>query len=396
MSKNYSSSDDYPSWPVYSEEERKAVDEILQSGKVNYWTGDECKKFEKDYREHLGLKYAVALMNGSLGLELALYSIGINAGDDVIVPSRTFIATASSVVIRGGRPVFADIDPVSQNITVDTIKAVITPATKAIITVHLAGWPCDMEPIMALAHEKGIKVIEDCAQAHGAVYKGRNVGSIGDVSVFSFCQDKIISTGGEGGMLVTNDRETYEKAWSYKDHGKSLNTNKSSENEAGFTWPHKSIGSNYRMTEMQAAIGRIQLKKLAGWVEVRQRNAALLTKGFSRIDGLRVTVPGSDLKHSYYKYYAFVETGRLRPSWTTNQIIAGVNSGGISCSSGSCSEVYLEKSFQDLGFYPKNNHEIARQLGNTSIMFQVHPTLEETHIEKCIEVVTRVMKSAVL
>jgi len=187
----------FPPWPHYEEDEISSTMLTLKSGRVNYWTGQEGRQLEDEFAAFVGTNYAVALMNGTVALEAALIALGMGPGDEVIVASRTFIASASCVLIRGGRPVMADVDPVSQNITADTVLAVLTPMTRGIIAVHLAGWPCDMDPILALARSKGLWVVEDCAQAHGAVYKGRPVGSMGDVAAFSFCQDKIITTGGE-------------------------------------------------------------------------------------------------------------------------------------------------------------------------------------------------------
>ncbi|HDL00615.1 MAG TPA: DegT/DnrJ/EryC1/StrS family aminotransferase, partial [candidate division Zixibacteria bacterium] len=332
-------SKEFPKWPVYSKDERNAVEAVLESGKVNYWTGSECIRFEEEYAKYLDVKYAISLANGTTALDLALHSIGVGKGDDVVVPSKTFIATASSVVIRGARPVFADIDPDSQNITVDTIKSVITPDTRAIIAVHFAGWPCDMDPILEFARDNEILIIEDCAQAHGAQYKNKNIGSLSDVAVFSFCQDKIISTGGEGGMFVTNNIEFYEKAWSYKDHGKSAKTRERTGSGNGHLWVHNSIGTNYRMTEMQASIGRIQLRKLNEWVGIRQRNAQILSDGFSQIPGLRIVSPEKNIQHAYYKYYVFVENEMLKPEWDVNHIISEINLDSTPCFRGGCSEV---------------------------------------------------------
>ena len=253
-------------WPVFDEDEIDAVTRVLKSGRVNYWTGEECQAFEREFAAHCGAEYPISLANGTVALELALYAFGIGPGDEVIVPSRTFIASASCAVARGAKPVVADIDPVSQNLTADTIRAVMTRQTKAVIAVHLAGWPCDMDPIMDLAKAHGIIVIEDCAQAHGATYKGRPIGSLGDGAAFSFCQDKIMTTGGEGGMFVTSDEVAWENAWAYKDHGKSYEAVFHRQHSPGFRWLHTSFGTNWRMTEMQAAIGRHQLTKLAGWV----------------------------------------------------------------------------------------------------------------------------------
>lgn len=381
-------------WPFYGEDEVAAVAEVLRTGKVNYWTGDQGRKFEEEYAEYLGCQYAIALANGTVALELALYALGIGAGDEVITSSRTFIASASCAVARGAIPVIADIDPVSQNITVDSIERVVSPKTKAIIVVHLAGWPCDMDEIMAFADARGIKVIEDCAQAHGATYKGRPVGSMGHVAAFSFCQDKIISTGGEGGLMVTNDENIWKKAWAYKDHGKSYDAVYHRQHPPGFRWLHETFGTNWRMTEMQSAIGRIQLRKLDSWVSARRRNASILTACLSDTPGIRLAIPGIHIGHAYYKYYAFVESEGFRDDWDRNRVMEVINHHGVPCFSGSCGEIYLEKAFSSIGIGPIGRMSVARELGETSLMFQVHPTLDAAEIELAGNVVKQVIEQA--
>ncbi len=382
-------------WPLYAADEIEAVSQVLASGRVNYWTGDEARAFERDYAEHTGCRHAIALANGTAALELALYALGIGAGDEVVVPSRSFIACASCAVMRGCIPVCAEVDPASQNLTADTIRAVLSPRTRAIIAVHLAGWPCDMDSIMALARQHDLTVIEDCAQAHGATYRGRPVGSIGNAGVFSFCQDKIITTGGEGGMLVTNDAAVWAKAWSYKDHGKSYDAiyNRPAPGPGLFNWIHESFGTNWRMTEMQAAIGRIQLRKLGGWCAARRRNAAALAQALSRVPALRLTVPRDGIGHAYYKYYAFIRSEALKAEWNRDRIVEAVNAEGVPCSVGSCSEIYLEKAFPG-SMRPAERFKIARQLGETSLMFMVHPTLSEPDMSDVARAVEKVMRRA--
>ena len=378
-------------WPSFTPEEAEAVQHVLLSNKVNYWTGIEGREFEKEFAVYTGCRYAIALANGTVALELALYALGIGPNDEVIVTPRTFIASASCIVMRGAIPVLADVDPVSQNITVGTIRPLITPRTKAIICVHLAGWPCDMDPIMGLAREHGLKVIEDCAQAHGATYKGRPVGSLGDVAAFSFCQDKIMTTGGEGGMLTTNDTALWEKAWAFKDHGKSYDAIYNRQHPPGFRWLHESFGTNWRLTEMQSAIGRLQLRKLSEWTYTRQKYASILTDALTKIHAFRVTVPPSEIGHAYYKYYVFLRTELLLSGWNRDRIMAAINEEGVPCYSGSCSEIYLEKAFTNTSWVPKNRLPIAKELGETSLMFLVHPTLTEADIHKTCDVIGSVM-----
>lgn len=383
----------FPPWPSFTEEEAEAVRQILLSNKVNYWTGNEGRAFEKEFAAWLGCKYAIALANGTVALDLALKVLGIGSGDEVVVTPRTFLASASCIVNAGAVPVFADVDPDSQNINAKTIREVLSPRTRAIICVHLAGWPCEMDEIMALAEERGIHVIEDCAQAHGAKYKGRAVGTIGHVGAWSFCQDKIMTTGGEGGMLTTNIEALWSRAWSYKDHGKSWDAVYNRPHPPGFRWLHDSFGTNWRLTEMQSAIGRIQLRKLSQWVETRRKNALSLTRCFSRIPALRVAGPPAEIEHSYYKYYVFVRPEMLKNDWNLDRVLEAINAEGVPCFTGSCSEIYLEKAF-DNGLRPQQRLKIAKELGETSLMFLVHPTLTEVNIFETCRVVEKVMSSA--
>lgn len=381
-------------WPHFDEDEVLAAAAVLQSGKINQWTGKEVQTFQDEFAAVCGVKHGIALANGTVALEMALRCFGVGPGDEVIVTPRTFIASASCAVVQGARPVFADVDRSSQNVTAATTREMITPRTKAIIAVHLAGWPCEMEAIMALAAEQDLVVIEDCAQAHGAQYKGKLVGSFGHAAAFSFCQDKIMTTGGEGGMLLTNNDDVWEAAWSFKDHGKSYDAVYRREHTPGFRWLHESFGTNWRMTEMQAAIGRRQLKKLPDWVAVRRRNAAILTEAFSRIAGLRVTIPPEHVTHSYYKYYVFIQTERLKAGWDRDRIMNAVAAKGVPCFSGSCSEIYLEKAFDGNGFRPAERLPVALELGETSLMFLVHPTLTEDNMKTVVKAVERVMMEA--
>lgn len=381
-------------WPFFDKDEIEAALAPLKSGKVNYWTGSEGREFEREFAAYCGVKYAVAVANGTLALELALYALEIGPGDEVITTCRTFIASASCIVMRGATPVIADVDPVSQNITAETIRPYITPRTKAIICVHLAGWPCDMDPILDLAKEYGLKVIEDCAQCHGATYKGRPVGSLGDVAAFSFCQDKIMTTGGEGGMLTTNNEAVWRKAWEYKDHGKSYDAVYNRQHPPGFRWLHESFGTNWRLTEMQSAIGRIQLRKLPEWTRVRRQNADILSGCLSRIPALRVTIPPEEIGHAYYKYYVFVRSEMLNVGWDRDRIMNAIIAEGIPCYSGSCSEVYLEKAFVNSGLHPAERLAVAKVLGETSLMFLVHPALTDQDMLDTCKAVEKVLSKA--
>jgi dTDP-4-amino-4,6-dideoxygalactose transaminase len=381
-------------WPVFAEDERRASDAVLASGRVNYWTGGECGLFEQEFAKRAGCEHAIALANGTLALELALRALGIGAGDDVITPSKTFIASASCAVAVGARPVVCDVDPDSQNLTAETVRAALTPGTRAVVAVHLAGWPCELEPLAALCREKGIALVEDCAQAHGAAYRGRPVGSTGVVSAFSFCQDKIMTTGGEGGMLVTNDRALWLRAWAYKDHGKSWASVFEREHPPGFRWQHEGFGSNFRLTEMQAAIGRVQLGKLDDWVAARRRNAAALIAGLKGVPALRVPLPPAHIFHSYYRVYAQVDPAGLREGWDTLRVIEAINREGIPCQQGGCSEIYRERAFVDAGLAPEKPLPVASRLSETSLVFLVHPTLAESDMRDAAQAVAKVMRVA--
>ncbi|MCX7121210.1 MAG: DegT/DnrJ/EryC1/StrS aminotransferase family protein [Gammaproteobacteria bacterium] len=380
------------SWPCFSTEEIDAVTCVLKSGKVNYWTGDECKQFEKEFATYFGVKHAIALMNGTVALEAALHALDIGPGDDVIVPCRTFIASASAVVRCGARPIVADIDLNSQNITVDMIRAAMTSSTKAIMCVHLAGWPCDMPVIMEFARENNLYVIEDCAQSHGAKVNGQYAGSFGDISTFSFCQDKIMTTGGEGGMLVTDNEVLFKKAWSYKEHGKDYDAALQKEQANGFRWLHEKFGTNLRMTEMQAAIGRVQLRKIAGWIQKRQHFAAMYDAAFQKIEAFRVLTPPENIHHAYYKYYVFIAPEKLKQGWSRDRIMHSLNERGVPCFTGSCPEIYLEKAFSKKNYKPKNHLVNARKLGKTSLMFLVNPFFSEKNIECVISEIQAVME----
>lgn len=384
----------FPSWPFFSDEEIAAVSNVLQSGKVNYWTGEQCRLFEQEYAKAIGTKYAVSLMNGTVALEAALYALDIGSGDEVITTCRTFIASASSIVLRGAKPIFADVDIDSQNITAQSIERVLSPRSKAIITVHLAGWPCDMEAILALAKRNNLYVIEDCAQAHGAALQNRMVGSWGDVAAFSFCQDKIITTGGEGGMITTNHEDVYKKIWAFKDHGKSYDAVHHRNHPPGFRWLHESFGTNLRMTELQAVIGRLQLKKLTTWIMIRRRNARILNRALMKLPALRLAAIPQNVYHAYYKYYVFIRLERLKPNWDRDRIVEAINTRGVACFSGSCSEIYREKAFMQAHLEPESRLPNAKLLGETSLMFLVHPTLTENDMNIMAEVIVEIINQA--
>lgn len=378
-------------WPSFSDEEANAVRDVLLSNRVNQWTGEHVRAFEREFASYSGTQYAVAVANGTLALELCLRAIDLAQGDEVIVTPRTFLASASSIAIAGGFPVFADVDPHSQAITAETIEPLITEKTRAIIVVHLGGYPADLDPIMDLAAENNLVVIEDCAQAHGARYKNRSVGSIGHLGAWSFCQDKIMTTGGEGGMVTTNSAVYEEKMWAFKDHGKSRVAMAKPADNPGFKWIHDTLGSNWRMLEMQAVIGRMQLKQIDTWQQRRQQNAERIHDHVKAYEWLRIPEsPGPGSRQAYYKCYVFVEPETLPEGWTRDLIIERLLALGVPAYSGSCSEVYREKAFEPLGCAPAQPLSVAHALGSSSIMFLVHPTLTDSEIQRTCDALSKI------
>lgn len=381
-------------WPSYTVEEANRIQQVLLSNKVNYWTGIEGREFEKEFAEYTDSKYAIAVANGTVAIDLAFKELGLRHGDEVIVTPRSFMASASCIVTAGAKPVFCDVDIDTQNITADTIKSVLSPKTKAVLVVHLAGMPADMDPIMELAEENNFYVVEDCAQAHGARYKGRSVGSIGHIGAWSFCQDKIMTTGGEGGMVTTNCQSRWKSMWAYKDHGKSYDAVYNRKHPPGFRWLHESFGTNWRLTEMQSAIGRIQLRKMNEWHDKRVANASRLQQACDSTIALRTPKPSAGIVHAYYKFYTFVRPEMLAQGWDRDKVLERINQLGVPCMQGSCSEIYMEKAFEQTGFRPRAPLPNAKALGENSIMFMVHPSLTEQEIDKTCDVIVRVMKEA--
>ena len=385
----------FPKWPYYSPEEIQKVNQILISGNVNYWTGEEGKHFEKEFSAFCSNRYSITLANGSLALSAAYLSLGIKNNAELITTPRTFIATSSSAYLLKANPIFADVDINSGCITADFIEPLISKKTKAICVVHLGGWPCDMESICNLAKKYGIYVIEDCSQAHGAQINGKSVGSFGDVAIWSFCQDKIISTGGEGGMLTTNSKDIYEKVWSFRDHGKTKSSIKKTSKSNEFKFIHENFGTNFRLTEIQSAIGRIQLRKISETTKIRSRNAQILIKTLSTIDCIRIPLPENKFKHGWYKFYCYLKFNKLKNNWNREKIIKEINKMGYPAFSGSCSEIYLENCFLKSNLAPDKRLNNAKLLGETSLMFLVHNTINISAMENYAEVIRKILLKAV-
>jgi dTDP-4-amino-4,6-dideoxygalactose transaminase len=386
-----------PRWPSPGDEEVAAVTEVLRTGRLNYWTGVQGRTFEVEYASSVGRAHGIAVANGTLALELALRAFGIGPGDEVVVPARTFIATASVVISVGGVPVVADIEAESNCITAATIEAVLTDRTRAVIPVHLGGWPVDMEPIVRLAAQRGLVVIEDCAQAHGAERAGRPVGNMGShAAAFSFCQDKIIPVG-DGGMLVLDDDAAFERAWDYKEHGKSLE--KVSDPGFGrtftsFNWLVDSFGTNWRLDEMSASVGRVGLAKLRGWHAARTDNALRLAAGLADVPGLVTPLPPGDAVHAFYRLYGLVDPAALADGWDRDRVLRSIVAEGVPCQYGTCAEIYREEAFAKAGLGPAGRLSVAADVHERSVAFFVHPTLTAPDIDDTIAAVRKVMAVA--
>ncbi len=392
MNKTYNNIFNNSPWPKYEEDEVKAVSEILESGKVNYWTGSIGKQFEESFSKWCGTKYAYALANGTLALDAAYRSLNCEEGDEIITTPRSFIATSSTISVLGLRPVFADIDSESGNITASAIEPLITKRTKAISVVHLGGWPANMPEIKNLADKYNLKLVEDCSQAHGAKINGLNVGSFGNVGTWSFCQDKIISTGGEGGMITTSDEEIAEFISSWRDHGKNIKSMLNNKNSTSFTYIHENLGLNYRMTEIQSKIGDLQLKKLPDWHLKRKENAYALAKALKDFRNIRIPIPKAPFEHAWYKFYAYLRPEFLADGWNRERILFEFNKNKIPVYSGSCSEIYLEKCMKTYLDKHFRNLKNARKIGETSLMFLVHPTIDKSSLDLYISGIQNILK----
>jgi dTDP-4-amino-4,6-dideoxygalactose transaminase len=385
-----------PKWPSPTDLQIEAVTGVLRSGRTNYWTGGEGRSLEREYAERLGRAHAVAVANGTLALELALRAFRIGPGDEVVVPARSFIASASCVVAVGARPTFADIDPDSSNLTAKTLATALTGRTAAVIVVHLGGWPAEMDPILRLARERGIIVIEDCAQAHGAVYRGRPVGSFGDAACFSFCQDKIVAAG-EGGLIALDDTAAFTRAWEYRDHGRSLAKTNDPEfmgRPASFRWIHDSFGSNYRLPELEAAMIRAGEFELPAAHTRRTELATRLARGLAGVRGIRAPLPPDYCEHAFYRLYAHVVPAELAEGWDRDRVLFAVQAEGVPVQYGSCAEIYREEAFAHAGLAPAARLPEAKLAHETSIAFFVDPTLGDADIDDVVTAVAKVMKVA--
>lgn len=382
-----------PTWPVFDAEDAAAVESVLRSGKVNYWTGHHGRAFEREFATWAGAPFGVAVANGTLALEIALTALGVGPGDEVIVPAATFIATASAVASRGATPVVVDVDLARQSLTAESVTAAVTARTRAVIVVHLAGVPAEIEPIVQIAHAHDLRVVEDCAQAHGATSGGRGVGTFGDIAAWSFCQDKIMTTLGEGGAVTTADEELWRRCWELKDHGKSYAAAHESAPAPGFRWLHDRFGTNARLTEVQAAVGRRHLLKIDDWVRRRRANATALRAALQDVPGLRLPPVLPGVEPSWYRFYLHVRPDQLHPGWDRDRIVQAIHAEGVPCSFGGCTEIHRERAFRVFGA-PEPHLPRAAELGRTSLALLVHPTLDHGDIADTATAVRKVMNAA--
>ncbi len=372
-------------WPSFTSKEINQVSLILKSGKVNYWTGKYCKIFEKNFSRYHKLKYSVTVNSGTSALECAIKSLNLKKGSEIITTPRSYYTSASSIINCGMKPKFSDISIDSQNLDPIKLEKSINKKTKAIICVHLSGYPCDMNRIIKIAKDNNIYVIEDCSQAHGASILNKKVGSFGDISAWSFCQDKIISTGGEGGMVATNKLKLYKNVLSIKDNGRNYEKIKKISYSGSFNYIHDFIGSNYRMTEIQAIIGISQLKRLDQMILRRNSNAKIFNNYFHDLDSIFLLLHNPKNTNAYYRYYLFVKKSKNQKI-----LINKIRSKGIECIAGSCPEIYLEKYFKD-NFKFKEMLG-AKYLATRSVCLKVDQTLDIKIIHQQAKIIRKEIK----
>lgn len=331
---------DFP-WPIFDETDVNAVIDVVRSGQ---WGNPDCadsvKSFEDEFAEFCGAKYALACVNGSVALRLALIACGVKPGDEVIITPYTFIATASIVLEANCVPVFADIDPRTYNIDPEQIEKAITKRTKAIIPVHFAGQACDMEKIMQIAKKHNLRVIEDACHGHGAEYKGRKLGSIGDAGCFSFQSSKNL-TSGEGGMIITNDEALYDMMNSLRNVGRV---------KGGQWYEHHYLGCNYRITQLQTALLRTQLKRLDEQTRIRHQNGTYLNSLLDKIEGIKPLERGlGETLHSYHIYIFRYDKTKFN-GLSKSEFARFLAAEGVPCFMGYPNPLYKQPLFQKKNF----------------------------------------------
>ncbi len=394
----------FPGWPQFASETFEELSIPLKEGKVNYWTGTRGMQFEEMFAKWLGAKMAISCTNGTAALHIALSALNIGPGDEVIVPSYSFIASSFSVVQAGAIPVFADVTD-DHTISPYCIEDLITPRTRAIIVVHLYGVVADMGPILEIAKKYNLKVIEDCAQCIGGEYKGIKAGTVGDVGCFSFCQSKHFTTGGEGGMVVTNDEETGWECRSFRDHGYDVKLRMNMlALEEKLPYIHRRVGFNYRMTEIQSLIGINELKRFDSWNLARRfKYAKMYDEAFKGLNGIKaIPVNTDERKNSYWWYPILIDCNVLDCDAPT--IVKELMAASIPCYGIQWPEAYEEKAYKEHnGFgkvkFPFESKEFtnkasvqynnvyckkAHSLRTETVCLFLHPSWEEEHINICI------------
>lgn len=402
---------DFPMWPQLDEKSFQEVVKVLKSGKVNYWTGPKGMEFERAFAEWEGAKMAISCTNGTAALHIAIASLGIGPGDEVIVPSYSFIASSFAVVQAGAIPVFCDVTD-DHTINPDEIEKKITHRTKGIVVVHLYGVVADMGLILEIAKKYNLKVIEDCAQCIGGEYKGIKTGVIGDVGCFSFCQSKHFTTGGEGGMVVTNDEDLGWECRSFRDHGYDVRTRMNLlELEEKLPYIHNRVGFNYRMTEMQSVIGLNELARFNSWnLKRRLKYAKMYDQAFEGLEGIKKLPYNSpERKNAYWWYPIILDIDKLNIK--ADGFIKELTARGIPCYGIQWPEAYEEAAYKELrGFgtaqfpfkskeytdgnidYTKEICPNARRLRDCTFSLFLHPSWEEEHIQCCIDNVKELLK----
>lgn len=372
----------FNTWPTFTEKEIKVANKVIASGKVNYWTGIYCKKFELNFKKKFGLKHTISVANGSLALDAAVNVLNLKKNDEVIVTPRSYVSSASCVQKTSAKIRFVDVDLNTQNISIDEIKKNINSNTRLIICVHLAGWPCDIEKIKKIIGKRNIRIIEDCSQAHGAMINGKYAGSMGDISVWSFCNDKIISTLGEGGMISCKSDNLFKKIWAYKDCGKNLDKVLKKNKNNLFKWIHDFDGTNLRMTEIQAAVGNVQLEMLDNMIRKRSKNSSLIWKNILKSENIFAPIIPKNILHAGYRCYLFAKNKNTR-----NRFITHLNKNGIDANQGSCPEIYREKRFSRY-----NNYKVlknAKKLGDISVSLPSHHLIDKKGINFLINQINK-------
>jgi perosamine synthetase len=364
-------SEPFPRWPLLGPEDVTAVAEVLDSGKLTQLSGRSVADFERAFAEWHGIEHCVATSSGTTAIHAALIALDVGPGDEVIVPAHTFIASATPVLHQGATPVFTDVEERTFCISPDSVRERVTERTKAIIAVHLNGHPADLDALLEIARPRGIAIIEDAAQAHGATYKGRKAGTIGEAGCFSFWEDKIITTGGEGGAIITADPALADRMRRIRHHGEGPV-------EGERAYYHVELGYNYRMTSIQAATGLVQLRKLDEYLIARRRNAAHLSERLGEIPQVEPPFVADYAVHSYYKYICRLrrESGpstRLRTSIDIARFVAAVAAEGLPISRRYPTPLPQQPVFRDAGLAGAAC-PVAERLSGELFMLLVHPT----------------------